>query len=408
MASLEVNPFRNLPRARSHTLMLTTGSKLSPEHLQGLLLQHKYLGAVRRVARGVAHGYNNIFTGLGGQVALLRQDTDLPSDFLCKRAELVGDLFQRGIEQTAILSGIARDVDNATRSHYPLALAAKTVDLLHCISPVHRFELVSAVQKEQFVCNARDIVLLLFYLGENCVEATPEGGVVVFEVCREETDTGQGPPELTFRFRDRGPGFTDRILAVLGDPFVTTRAGSPFRGLGIHAAQVLAGRNNGRIIFSGRRGDETVVSAAFPLAAEKPGVHESEIAADEPKNRIKNKLKRQCFLVVEDEAAIRAMLFHKLQHRGHMVFCVPSCAQALEEYALLHDIITTVLLDVGLPDASGYECYRKIVEINPRAQIIFMFGQEAMPPQENAGNTVFLQKPFTLEQLEKVVCDGHS
>jgi hypothetical protein len=37
-----------------------------------------------------------------------------------------------------------------------------------------------------------------------------------------------------------------------------------------------------------------------------------------------------------------------------------------------------------------------------------MSGQEAMPPQENAGNTVFLQKPFTLEQLEKVVCDAHS
>jgi CheY-like chemotaxis protein len=391
--------------------MLTTGSKLSPEHLQGLLLQHKYLAAVRRVARGMAHGYNNIFTGLGGQIALLRQDTDLPSDLSCKRAELVGDLLDRGIEQTAILSGIARDGDNATRSHYPLALAAKTVDLLHCISPVHRFELVSAVQKETFVCNARDIVLLLFYLGENCVEASPDGGVVVFEVCREETDTGLGPPELTFRFRDRGPGFTDHILAVLGDPFVTTRDGSPYRGLGIHAAQVLAGRNNGRIIFSGRSGDETVVSAVFPVfpvAAEKPGVRAPEIAAGEPKNRIKNELKRQCFLVVEDEAAIRAMLFHKLQHRGHMVFCVPSCEQALEEYALLHDIITTVLLDVGLPDAGGYECYRKIVEINPRARIIFMSGQDAPPPQENAGNTVFLQKPFTLEQLEKVVCDAHS
>lgn len=391
--------------------MLTTGSKLSPEDLQGLLLQHKYLAAVRRVARGVAHGYNNIFTGLGGQIALLRQDTALSSDLSCKRAELVAELLQRGIEQTAILSDIARDADNATHSHYPLALAAKTVELLHCVSPVHRFELVSAVQKEKLVCNARDIVLLLFYLGENCVEATPDGGVVVFEVCREDTGTSQGPPELIFRFRDRGPGFTDRILAVLGDPFVTTREGSPFRGLGIHAAQVLAGRNNGRLIFSGRVGEETVVSAVFPVfpvAAEKPEVHAPETAAGELENRIRNELKRQCFLVVEDEAAIRAMLFHELQRRGHMVFCVSSCEQALEEYALLHDIITTVLLDVGLPDASGYECYRKLVEINPRARIILMSGQEATPPQENPGNTAFLQKPFTLEQLEKAVCDDHS
>lgn len=273
---------------------------------------------------------------------------------------------------------------------------------------MHRFELVSAVQKEKFVCNARDIVLLLFYLGENCVEATPDGGVVFLEVCREEAVTGQGPPELTFRFRDRGPGFTDRILAVIGDPFVTTREGSPYRGLGIHAAQVLAGRNNGRIIFSGRRGDETVVSAVFPLAAEKPGTQTLDIAAGEPGNGINNESKIQCFLVVEDEAAIRAMLFRELQRRGHMVFCVSSCEQALEEYALLYDIITTVLMDVGLPGASGYECYRKIVEINPRVRIVFMSGQGAAPPQEYAGNAVFLQKPFTLEQLEKAVCDVHS
>lgn len=388
--------------------MLPTGSKLSPDHLQGLLLQHKYLAAVKRVARGVAHGYNNIFTGLGGQIALLRQDTALSSDLSCKRAELVGNLFQRGIDQTAILSGIARDDDSASRSHSPLALAAKTIDLLHCISPVHRFELVSAVQKDKVVCNVRDIVLLLFYLGENCVEATPDGGVVVLEVCREQADTGQRPPKLIFRFRDRGPGFTDPILAVLGDPFVTTWDGSPYRGLGIHAAQILAGRNNGRITVSRSIENETVVSAVFPLAVEKPGVPAPEIATSKPKNRIRNELKRQCFLVVEDEEAIRTILFRKLQRRGHVVFCVSSCEQALEEYALLHDIITMVLMDVGLPDASGYECYQKIVEINPQARIIFMSGQEATPPQENAGNAVFLQKPFTLEQLEIAVCDAYS
>jgi CheY-like chemotaxis protein len=356
----------------------------------------------------MAHGYNNIFTGLGGQIALLRQDIALPSDLSCKRAELVGDLLQRGVEQTTILYEIVRDADNTTHNHYPLALAAKTVALLHCISPVHRFELVSAVQKEKFVCNARDIVLLLFYLGENCVDATPDGGVVIVEVCCEESDASHGQPELTFRFRDRGPGFTDRILTVLGDPFVTNREGSPYRGLGFHAAQVLAGRNNGRIILSGRMGDETVVSVVFPLAVEKPREYATEITALEPENLIKNELKRQCFLVVEDETAIRTLIFRELQRRDHMVFCVSSCEQALEEYALLHDIITTVLMDVGLPGASGFECYRKIVEINPRARIIFMSGQDSTPPQENAGNMVFLQKPFTMEQLEKAVCDAHS
>ena len=64
-------------------------------------------------------------------------------------------------------------------------------------------------------------------------------------------------------------------------------------------------------------------------------------------------------------------------------------------------------MDVGLRDASGYECYQKIMGINPQARIIFMSGQDAMIPEEIERDTAFLQKPFTMDQLEKAVCDVH-
>ena len=383
------------------------GVKLSPEHLQALLLQHKYLAAVRRVARGVAHGYNNIFTGLSGQIAMLQQEIAALTDLSSKRNELVGDLLRRGIEQTAILSGIAREADADSRSHFPLVPAAKALELLNCISRVHRFELISRIQHEKVVCNPRDIVLLLFYLGENCVDATPEGGSVVLEVCREETKPGQDP-ELAFRFRDRGPGLPEGIQARLGEPFVTGRGPSPDRGgLGLYSALILAGRNKGRTTHSRSAAGETVAGAIFPLAAEEPRARPSGPDTVKKESRTRNEHIKQCFLVVEDDEAMRTLLLNRLQRRGHMVFCVHTCAEAMEEYALLHEIITTVLMDVGLRDDSGYECSRKIVGINPRARIIFMSGDEAMIPKEISGNSVFLQKPFTLDQLEKAVRDVH-
>ena len=116
---------------------------------------------------------------------------------------------------------------------------------------------------------------------------------------------------------------------------------------------------------------------------------------------------KQCFLVVEDDEAMRTLLLNRLQRRGHMVFCVHTCAEAMEEYALLHEIITTVLMDVGLQDSSGYACSRRIAAINPQARIIFMSGEEATIPKEITGNSIFLQKPFTLNQLEKAVRDVH-
>ena len=55
--------------------------------------------------------------------------------------------------------------------------------------------------------------------------------------------------------------------------------------------------------------------------------------------------------------------------------------------------------------ASGYECYQKLQVVNPRARVIFMSGQDAMIPKKIQGSTVFLQKPFTMDQLEKAVRD---
>ena len=65
----------------------------------------------------------------------------------------------------------------------------------------------------------------------------------------------------------------------------------------------------------------------------------------------------------------------------------------------------TVLMDVGLRDASGYECRRKLLAINRQVRVIFMSGQQEIAPREITRKSVFLQKPFTMDQLETAVQD---
>jgi CheY-like chemotaxis protein len=387
--------------------METTVAIPNPEVPSDFLLHYKYLAAVRRVARGMAHGYNNIFTGLGGQFTMFRQEMGHVGEHPAKRTDLIGDLLRRGIEQTAILSGIARRAEAGAHSHFPMSPATKAVELLNCISRVHRFELVSGVRTERLVCNIQDVILLLFYIGENCVDATPDGGTVLLEISLADEETGDNQqPGLAFCFRDRGPGIPDPILKKIGTPFVSGTGDAPYRGLGLYAAQTLAGRNQGRIAFAGSAAGETLVSAIFPLAASEKKIEprQRDTAAAPPK---KEPLTKQCFLVVEDDEAMRTLLLNRLQRRGHMVFCVTTCREALDEYAQLYDIITTILMDVGLRDTSGYECSRKLLAVNPQARIIFMSGLEAMTFQGGQENTAFLQKPFTMDQLEKAVRDVH-
>jgi CheY-like chemotaxis protein len=385
--------------------MTAIGSQLSEEQLERLLLQFKYHDAVKRVARGVTHSYNNIFTGLTGQTAMLRQETKLLGDLADKRGELMTELLQRGIDQTAVLFGFTRDADCENRNQSPLLMAAKAVELLNSISRVHRFLLHSELNQEKFLGNVRDITLLLFYLGENCVDATPQGGTIFLDIGWDEGGPVHSARGLAFRFRDHGLGFTDDFPLSFKTPFVSSKSDSPFRGLGLYSARILAARYNGHLTVARNSGKETVVSVVFPAAIKEVAAPPTVLTGYRPQPDEPG-LTKQCFLVVEDDESMRTLLLNRLQRRGHMVFCVDTCAEALEEYNYLHDIITTVLMDVGLQDASGYECYRKILTINPEARIIFMSGQCEVAPAELAGKSVFLQKPFTIDQLEQAVRDA--
>lgn len=380
--------------------------KLLPKQLELLLLQYKYHSAIRRVARGVSHNYNNIFTGLGGQTAMLQQAPALPCNPSGKRGELIDNLLQRGIAQTSVLYDFARDAETDSRSHSPLLPAAKALELLNSLSRVHRFVLKSDIHRERLVCNLRDLVLILFYLGENCVDATPEGGEIRLDIFRRAHVTEDPRAELVFCFRDHGPGFTKDILLPIDAPFVTTRPDSSFRGLGLYAAGILAAKHHGRIFADRSDSNETVVCAVFP--EDRTDAVEQPLPLQRPAgSEATNGLENQCFLVVEDDEAMRTLLLTRLQHRGHMVFCVDTCSEALAEYEHLYDIITIILMDVGLRDASGFECHRKLLAVNPKARVIFMSGQCDTPPPGNGKPIPFLQKPFTLDQLERAVQDVH-
>ncbi len=367
------------------------------EQLEQLLLHHKYHTAVRRVARGVAHSYNNIFTGLGGQAAMLLQEAALPGTPDDKRGGLINELLQRGIEQTGVLYNFTRDDPGESGPQSPLLVAGKAVDLLNTVSRLHRFHLRCETTREKIVGKVRDLVLLLFYLGENGVDATPEGGEIHLSV------TPHGQRQVDFTFADEGPGFALDQSTAFGKPFNSSKGPASWRGLGLYAAGILAARCSGTLATR-REGNNTLVSATFPQLIEEQLPLPAGTTA---RRRQPQSVPRQCFLVVEDDEAMRTLLLNRLQRRGHMVFCVDTCAEAVEEFLHLHDIITTVLMDVGLRDDSGYECCRRLMAIAPKARVVFMSGEHEPPRKARPEDFVFLQKPFTMDQLEQAIVNVH-
>ena len=107
-------------------------------------------------------------------------------------------------------------------------------------------------------------------------------------------------------------------------------------------------------------------------------------------------------LVVEDDADALSAMKGLLALSGWQVFGAQYAGAALREVEVHHP--HTVLIDVNLPDMSGYVCAAQIHALFPDIRIIVVSG-EAIDKQRaaEAGVSAHLLKPVSLEQLEAIL-----
>jgi CheY-like chemotaxis protein len=108
-------------------------------------------------------------------------------------------------------------------------------------------------------------------------------------------------------------------------------------------------------------------------------------------------------LVVEDEPAVRLVITRSLVARGYDVESVSDGANALR--ALAGQPVDLVVLDVNLPDKTGWDVARYIrQEIGPDLPIVVI---SAVTPRvarlREHGVAGVLQKPFPMESLLQLV-----
>jgi DNA-binding NtrC family response regulator len=115
-------------------------------------------------------------------------------------------------------------------------------------------------------------------------------------------------------------------------------------------------------------------------------------------------------LAVDDENAIIDIIKQSLQRQEFKVctFADPFKALAHFNSASKEDYHHIVLSDIRMPAMNGYEFVRKVKESNPKVKIMLM---SAFEIQEKEFHNIlpdikvdaFLQKPFSIEQLNNVV-----
>ena len=105
-------------------------------------------------------------------------------------------------------------------------------------------------------------------------------------------------------------------------------------------------------------------------------------------------------LIVEDDAAIRGALIRTLTERGHAVTSTPAAMTALQH--LLASPPDLILLDLGLPDVSGYEALRMMRAVSsvPVVVITARDDEADIIRVLDAGADDYVVKPFGPAQIE--------
>jgi CheY-like chemotaxis protein len=128
-------------------------------------------------------------------------------------------------------------------------------------------------------------------------------------------------------------------------------------------------------------------------------LHQNELIS-----RDKRKLKRKKILLVEDDPSCSEMLAEMLKPGGHELLFVKTGNEAMN--MVKKDSPDLVLLDVGLPDISGYDVAREILQINSNVKIIAQTAyasEEEAKKAMNAGCVECISKPIMGKQLREIV-----
>lgn len=107
-------------------------------------------------------------------------------------------------------------------------------------------------------------------------------------------------------------------------------------------------------------------------------------------------------LVVDDEAGIRSLLKRVLLREGFQVLEAAQGREGIDVAAAHKGKIDLLLSDVVMPEMGGIELAQKLHDARPDIRILLIsgyMGAKGLESENLPRDTMFLQKPFTLNSL---------
>ena len=329
------------------------------------------------------------------------------------------DLIERQVHHMSRLVGDLLDAARAANGQIQLKLertdmgelVQRVADLLAPQFESEKQTLTVKVPAEPVIVDGDPMRLeqVVSNLLNNAHKYTGRGGRI--EVAMTADSLSVDSPSAMVQITDNGEGVDAELMPRLFELFTQADRSLAHSqgglGIGLSLVRTLVQLHGGQVsAYSEGRGRGTRFTIQVPLSRRIGSEASANAGSDTAAPR---DFKSQRVLIVDDNPDIRESTSALLSMVGHAVTTAATGREALD--AALKFEPTAVLLDIGLPDVSGYEVARQLRKI-PRlvsSLLIAVSGYdtpEARRESLEAGFDHHLPKPVPLADLEKLLRSG--
>jgi signal transduction histidine kinase/CheY-like chemotaxis protein len=398
------------------TSLIATGTDVTESRrLERQIVEMQKMEAVGTLAGGVAHDFNNILTGILGNLDLASKEIPpespaaMPVQESIKASERAAHMVRQLLDFSRRSPSERRPMDLRKLAQEVADLFAQTIDRRIEVKTSFPGDLWLAkadpnqmhqVMMNLFV-NARDAIM-------ECLEGkqragAPHGGYRIdvatgnvnigWDYCRVYPFARPGE-FVALSISDNGSGMDEAVQRRIFEPFFTTKKMGRGTGLGLSTVYGIMKQHEGWITLVSQPGKGTVFNAYVPRAEEAP--QERPL----PPVAVRERTGKETILLVDDEEMIRNFAQQILEIHGYSVVTAADGQEAIDIYLRQRNRFDLVILDLTMPRLSGSEVLTRIRNLNPLAKVILSSGYQS---GETYRASAFLPKPYRANTLMRVV-----
>ena len=374
------------------------------KRLESKIMHAQRIDSIGNLAGGVAHDFNNILTSILGSTAIMKRKMR-KSNAWYHFADIIETAAKRGAGLTRQLLTFARKSTPQFRPIIVDDIIEETLRLFER-SIDKSIAIVKEMSDEMAIIKGDDgqIQQAVLNLLINARDAMPNGGTVTISSRAVTPDTRHssvfGEPRAgefaAIVIRDSGVGMTQEVQQRIFEPFFTTKEKGT--GLGLSVVYGVVNSHGGFITVQSDPGHGSQFSMFFPLLANR-----EKFQRTLKQQRLRQGHER--ILVVDDEEHVSELISRMLDHLGYKSMVVHTGQEALT-LMKKKERFDAIILDMNMPTMSGKETFQKLKEIRPDMRVVVSTGYSNAslePTEMDKMVDGFLQKPYQLEELSKVL-----